>query len=142
MRYCVCGKVIARRKGHGGREREYCSDRCRQQACRARHKDDRTAEKRQQRIDEIIYTTVFQDVHKTTWQVELELQAWLITNQQEQIEKLTEQLDATHHEIDIFKLELGIERSQQSRLKDHLADKEAEIVRLTALLDFQSRRKH
>jgi hypothetical protein len=34
---CVCGAPLAPKRGHGGRPRRYCCDRCRARAWDARH---------------------------------------------------------------------------------------------------------
>lgn len=77
MRYCICGKAIPRPpKGpqeRGHREREYCSDKCRQRASRQRNKHKHNIDRIKQEMDERLYNAVYQDVHRAIWQDELEL---------------------------------------------------------------------
>ena len=72
MRYCPCGEVIPRRKERGHREREYCSNKCRQAAYRLRHKEKHDLSRIEREMNERICNAVYQNIHRETWQDELE----------------------------------------------------------------------
>jgi hypothetical protein len=127
MRYCICGKAIQRRKEKGHREREYCSDACRQRANRERNKHKRTAEQSMEEAMIRIYDASYQEIHHETWQDDVERQERLIHG-------LLDENIFLHEVRDTL---LGIIDRQEATL----AEKDAEIVRLTFLLDAQSQKK-
>ena len=134
MRYCVCGKAILRRGEKGHREREYCSDRCRQRACRARNKSKHDLDRLQKEASARYWTMIHQDVHRETWQDELEAQEKRINEQSDLISDLIDEVnfyrDATENLLTSIDF-----------LNEQLAEKEVEIVRLSMLLDAQSMKR-
>ncbi len=60
-----CGKALPHRKERGHREREYCSDACRQRANRARNKHKHNLDRIIKESDERIYNAIYQNVHLT-----------------------------------------------------------------------------
>lgn len=133
MRYCVCGQAIPRRSERGHREREYCSDRCRQRAWRARHKDRHKRERIIQAAFERGWNAIEQDVHREGWQDERQtLRA--------EIKRLEIHRDINEFGDDLLKFKADLCQAENAVLKSQLADKEAEIVRLTTLLEAQSKR--
>jgi hypothetical protein len=127
MRYCFCGKPIPRRKKKGGREKEYCCDAHRQQACRARNKDKHDLDRIRREADERFWNKIYQDVHRENWQDRLEEQDKYISQS---------------HKYEIFLQEQNnVLREYIKTLEKQLADKEAEIVRLTVLLEGPKRKR-
>lgn len=134
MRECICGKVILRRKEKGHREREYCSDACRQRACRERNRSKRTIEQIKKRSEELWLEKIEQEFHREIWQDELQLN-------EQYIKKLEADNQALEVELAFHREVTECERVQNRRLQDLLAEKEAEIARLTFLLEHPSKRK-
>jgi hypothetical protein len=127
MRYCICGESIPRRKEQGHREREYCSDRCRKRAWRARNKEKHNLERITREWKERFYNAVDQEIHRETWQDELEKQESLIHSLLLETKYLREMNN--------------VQELVMQGLKEELAEKEAEIARLNTLLEYQAKRR-
>ncbi len=135
MRACShCGKALVRRQERGHREREYCSDKCRQAAWRAKHKDWHKLKRILDASFERQCNAIEQNVHRESWQDDLELRDKLIEWKEKEIEGIKWELDAAILHKTLLQEEVKI-------LKDQLADKETEIVRLQTLLNGQANRK-
>lgn len=129
MRECLeCGKGIPFRKERGHREREYCSDKCRQRACRARKKPRRSLDQIIAEAHARMWDKVEQDFRRETWQDDLKAA-------QEREEMIYRWWKEESDEND--RLQARIEL-----LEYLLAEKDAEITRLNYLLESQARRKH
>jgi hypothetical protein len=128
MRECLgCGKPLPRRKERGHREREYCSDLCRQQAWRARNKDKHNLDRMMRESQERFWTKVHQEIHRETWQDELEHDDKLIKGLLEDLQFLEAQ----------NKLQQLVIES----LENKITENEAEIVYLKTLLEGQSKQR-
>lgn len=126
MRECICGKAIVRRKERGGREREYCCDKCRQQAYRERHKRKLSMRRAIHESSIRMIDKIDQEIRRESWQDDLERKDQIIQG-------LLKDLDYNN---DLYKLQESI----IDGLEHRLANAEAEIVRLNTLLDSQSKR--
>jgi hypothetical protein len=122
------------------REREYCSDRCRQRAYRANKKQTQEIE----RLVEGIYGPPDPQARRDEWRFERSrlLQACKV---------LQSERDLAQAEADLLQNRLAMAEEEIISLRslveltekvtqDQLADKEAEIVRLNVLLEGQSKR--
>ncbi|MGH2481301.1 MAG: hypothetical protein ACRDHW_16735 [Ktedonobacteraceae bacterium] len=118
--------MIHRRKERGHREREYYSDACRKRAYRARNKGKHDLSRIMQEASERFYLKLYQDVHRETWQDELE-----------QLQKDRARRDDLLLGVLEDKSHL---RASIAVLEEQLAEKDAEIVRLTTLLEGQAKR--
>lgn len=125
-----CGERLPPRAKGGHREREYCSDRCRQRA-------HRKNQQRAREIERILAGTYLWPIDKKAkhddWRFERE--ALLVR---------CKELEA---ERNVARAEVNVLIGQKALLEDSLqssrnqaADLEAEIVRLNVLLEGQSRR--
>lgn len=122
-----CGKVIPHRREKGHREREYCSDLCRKRAWRTRNKSKHRIDRIVQDAQERMWNKIDQDIHRETWQ--------------DDIEKLEKERGVMRQENNyLWRCKEQLEQQLQFT-QDLLADKEAEIVRLTVLLEGQAKRK-
>ena len=133
---CGCGRIIPYQKRP--REKLYYSSTCRQRASRARNKDKHNIERIVRASTERFYLKVYQDVHRETWQDELEeAQKRLAAYEKDWINRGAEE--------DQFTLGVLADLSNLKKyihiLEDQLAEKEAEIVRLNTLLEGQAKRK-
>ena len=129
MRECLqCGKPLPRRIEAGHRERQYCSDRCRQRACRARNKEKHNLNRIIHEASERLWSAVEQQVRRESWQDDLERKDKLLRQAHQELAYLEEQNSLLQQQI-VF-------------LENLLADKEAEIVRLNTLLEGQAKRKY
>ena len=134
MRYCFCGKPIPRRQKRGGREKEYCCDAHQQQACRARNKGEHDLERIKKEADERLWNKAYQDVHRETWQNELEEKEsyiGLLTTYQKLLQVRNEELQIQNNML----------REYVDILEGKLADRKAEIVRLNVLLEGPKKRR-
>ena len=135
MRECLqCGKPLPRTKEKGHREREYCSDVCRQRAWRQRNKWKHDLGRIIQASNERMWNAIDQHVHREHWQDELEQQEKLLELQDKRFIQIHKLLEESEEENRILQAEI-------QWLKDQLAEKEAEIVRVATLLESQSNRK-
>jgi chromosome segregation ATPase len=133
MRECkYCGKMIARRKQKGGREREYCNDVCRQMAYRARHPEKRYIVHAMRRIRRDQWK---KDPHLMPWQEEL-------AAANERIKHLKSDNFFLEMQYDSLSRDLFNRDKEIAHLRWQLGNAQAEIVRLNVLLDGQSKRKH
>jgi chromosome segregation ATPase len=116
----ACGKLLPPRK-KGYREREYCSDVCRQRASRKRNKWKHDLDRIQREANERHWNALDQSIHRETWQDEL---------------KRLDELNSLYGKRiqDLISRNNALERYIES-LEEQLADKEAEIVRLNVLLN-------
>jgi hypothetical protein len=127
MRYCICGKVILRQTEKGHREREYCSDACRQRACRARNKEKHALSRIRKEAEERMWNALDQTIHRESWQDELEQQKQLIMHL---LEELT------------FREEINTALVQHvESLENRLAEKEGEIAYWKTVLERQSKKR-
>lgn len=127
-----CGMQLPPRAKGGHREREYCSDRCRQRAYRKQKKQS-------QEIEQLIkgsYVIPTSDPHVTRDRWRFERAGLLQSYRLIKSERDTAQAEATFLESRNTMLERSL-----CTTENILADKEAEIVRLNVLLDSQSKRK-
>ena len=86
MRECLqCGKPLPRRKEKGHREREYCSDVCRKRASRARNKGKHVLDRILHETSERMWNAMYQDIHRESWQDDLEHKEELVKLLLEQI---------------------------------------------------------
>lgn len=128
-----CEKRLPPRAKGGHREREYCSSQCRQRAYR-KHK------KQEQEIEHLIkgvYVLPTSDPQVTRgdrWRFE---RAGLL----QQYKLLEAQCNVAQAEIRVLENKNTMLQEDAHALHTLLADKEAEIVRLTVLLDSQSKQK-
>lgn len=132
---CGCGRIILRRKDRGHREREYYSDACRKRAYRKRNKWKHDLERHRREAEERRLIAIEQKVYREDWQNE---RAWLlnrIEQLQQQQSRVQFERDLAIAQVDVWKLEIQFVREQ-------VADKDAEIMRLTALLNAQRKREH
>jgi hypothetical protein len=122
-----CGKPLPPRKERGHRERDYCSDVCRQRAWRKRSKPERDLERARTEALRRMWDATEQHIHHETWQDDLASNEKLIKLLLDEIAELRR-----HSAILLRCIE---------SLENDVADKEAEIVRLTILLETQAKRK-
>jgi hypothetical protein len=138
MRYCICGKPIVYRsrqeKERGHREREYCSDRCRQRACRERNKGKHDLDRIRREAQERWWLSIEQSVRPDMRQIELDLK-------NKMLEMQNMFLNSADTRIEHIELLNRIQQMEIADLKDQLAEKEAEIVRLNILLEAQTKKK-
>ncbi len=135
MKECLsCGKPIPRRREKGHREREYCSNICRQRAYRQRNRWKHNLDRIRKEAKERMWNALEQTSHRETWQDELEQSE----KQREQSEK---QLEKQHDWIEYLTNFNEQLQWEEIKLRNRLADKEAEIVRLTILLEGQAKKK-
>jgi len=127
MYYCICGQPLPPRAKGGHREREYCSDKCRQRACRQRNKGKHDLDRINREMSERIANAVYQNIHRESWQDELERKESLIAS-------LLQDLKYTHNMNEILQIDNDL-------LREQLADQAEEITRLTLLLDAQSKKR-
>jgi hypothetical protein len=112
----------------------YFSDACRQRACRTRNKGQHDLARIIREAHERFYLKLDQDVHRETWQDDLE----------EAHKRLTAYEKDHAHRDDLL---LGVLEDQRhlreyiASLEEQLAEKEAEIIRLTMLLEGPSKKK-
>lgn len=116
MRYCICGEVILREKKKARREREYCSNKCRQKAYRERSK-------RKQEREQIIGPLPEGSIYLS-----------LLEDEKLKREILILQLETAEFGEQIYKRQIEIMQEKE-------AEREAEIIRLTKLLESQARRR-
>ena len=135
MRECVaCGMGLPIRRERGHREREYCSERCRQRACRERNAARRERDQLKRKADERAWNELQRELDcigypPRAWQVEL----WLKDVQLEQMKKRIQGQDEL--------IEMLKESRSDAWLWNLLAEKEAEIVRLQTLLESTARKR-
>lgn len=122
-----CGKPLPRSREKGHREREYCNDLCRKRAWRAKNKDKHRLDRIIREAHERMWNAIEQGAHRETWQDELDTTNKLLTHMFEEQESLRILIQGLKHEI--------------AFLQDRLADKDAEITRLTVLLEGQAKRR-
>lgn len=130
--WCGCGRLIEYHKRP--REKRYYSAACRQRACRARNKVIHDTERIIQAALERQWNAIEQDVRRENWQDDLAYRDEHIERQGLTIAKLEWERDAAD-------LKVKLVEEENTFLKNQLADKEAEIVRLKTLLEFQGKRK-
>jgi hypothetical protein len=125
MRYCICGKAILRQKERSRREREYCSDKCRQKAYRERKKKTFDSERFKRKADEFFARSYVPDEFSYLGMLlgEIEEKDRLIASLKLELDELEER----------YKLELEGWQAGEG-------EKEAEIARLTTLLESQARK--
>src|SRR5690242_219702 len=102
MRYCICGATIPRRQKKGGREKEYCSDKCRQRACRQRNKVKHNLDRARREAEERMWSRIEQNVHRETWQDDLEKQGRLIKSLLQDLEYTNQENDALRVDLDFL----------------------------------------
>jgi hypothetical protein len=122
-----CGKPLPRTREKGHREREYCSDLCRQRAWRAMNKNKHNLDRIMKTASERRWNAIDQEIHRETWQDELETTNKLL-------KFMLEDLKLKEERIEILEKAIAF-------LEDRLTSKEAEIVRLNVLLESQAKRK-
>lgn len=130
----VCGKVLPRKEEKGHREREYCSSACRRRAYRKRNRWRYNLTRARQEARVRMINSIDQDIHRETWQDELERANKRLEQQEEEIAYL-------QNENDYLQLQLQMRDDWIDALTNQIAEKEAEIVRLIMLLDQQSKRR-
>jgi hypothetical protein len=147
MRICGgpgCINVLPARTKGGHREREYCSDRCRKRASRIRQKEDQEFE----RLTEGMYALLpDQQVRRDEWRFERPrlLQACKLLQlecnvAQAEARLLRSRLEQAEEEILLLRSLLS---TAEHTTDEELANAQAEIVRLTTLLEGSSKlRKH
>lgn len=129
---CGCGRFISYRKRP--REKLYFSGACRQRACRARNKDRHNLDRIMQAANERFYLEIYQDIHRETWGDELK----------EAQERLGAYEKDKKRRDDLLLGLLEDQRHQEEYiaiLEKQVAEKEAEIVRLTMLLESSSKKR-
>lgn len=134
MRYCICGKVILRRNERGHREREYCSDTCRQRACRIRNKHKHDLDRISHEAMEREWNAIEQHIHRESWQDDLERSRQLLLYSHQELEQERIATEIAEARNKLFELELSL-------LREQLANKEAEITHLKVLLGNQVKRR-
>lgn len=123
---CGCGRRIPYQKRP--REKIYSSDACRQRACRKRKKDRHDLARIMREADERFYLKLYQDIHRESWQDELEL----LRQQHAADEKEKARRDDF---VSGILEDQALLREYITMLEKDLAEKEAEIVRLNMLLE-------
>jgi hypothetical protein len=129
---CGCGKLIEGKKRP--REKRYYSPACRQRASRARNKGKHDRQRIMQAAFEREWNAIEQNVYRETWQDSLAYYKGLVAKRDIDIKELEWERDAAN-------LKAAITEEQIKFLKMDLADKEAEIVRLSILLDQSSKKR-
>lgn len=129
---CGCGRIIQGRK-KTPRERIYYSPACRQRASRARNKDTHDRERIMQAAFERQWNAIEQDVRRESWQDALAFQEHLVIRREKEIKAL-------ELELEMAKLKTALLEEEMKLIKDDLAEKDAEIIRLTTLLNAPSRK--
>ncbi|GHO67953.1 hypothetical protein KSC_068450 [Ktedonobacter sp. SOSP1-52] len=127
-----CGVRLPPRAKGGHREREYCSDACRQRASRKRKKQE--AEIARLIAGEYFLPTSDPHATRDRW---LSERATLLHHCKE----LEAQRNMAEAEAAYLKSANALLEESMRTLESVLADKEAEITRLTILLESQSKRR-
>lgn len=130
---CGCGRVIPHRKS-GHREREYYSDACRKRAWRRRNKWKHDLQRLWREAEERLAISVEQDVYRESWQDDLK-------RKDETLDSLRKQLKREHWEADLLEVQNNALQLELELLRERLADREAEIVRLQVLLEASSKKR-
>lgn len=125
---CGCGRFIPRRKERGHREREYYSDACRKRAWRARNKQKHDLDRIKREAEERMWNAIDQAVRRESWQDELALKDGMLDLMGKFQDMAEEKLKRAELDNQMLELEVTV-------LREQLAEKEAEIVRLTVLLE-------
>ena len=120
-----CGMQLPPRAKGGHREREYCSDRCRQSAYRANKKQIQERER------------IIQDIYGLPPDPQARRDEW-----RSKRPRLLQACKLIESERNVAQAEAQVLKDHLQMLQSLLADKEAEIVRLQMLLEGQSKRKH
>lgn len=128
-----CGVRLPPRAKGGHREREYCSDRCRQRAYRKQ-------KKQAQEIERLItgahrLPTPDPQVTRDYWRFER-------SSLLQRCKLLESERDVARSEIKVLEGEKRMLEESLHGLEYLLADKDGEIARLTVLLDSYGKRKH
>jgi hypothetical protein len=108
------------RQDRGHREREYCKPACRQRAYRERRKQRQAIDQHPQSVA---------------------LMGQMLDMQHELLDMVASQRDQARGELDYQETMERALRLEIALLYDHLAEKEAEIVRLNILLEHGAKRK-
>jgi hypothetical protein len=116
-----CEKRLPPRAKGGHREREYCSSRCRQRAYRKQKKQSQEIE----HLIKGVYALPDPQATRDRWRFE---RAGLL-----------QQYKLLEAQCNVAQAEIRVLENKNTMLQDLLADKEAEMVRLTVLLESQGK---
>jgi hypothetical protein len=127
MRIGACGHSLPPRKERGHRDREYCSNACRQRAFYQRNKERHRMDKIVASAKERMYNAVFQEVFREKWQDEL-------LSQQKYIDVLLADIARLETKVYLLTCEVG-------ELYEQVATKSGEVAFLQKLLDDKAKKR-
>ena len=142
MRTCAyCARPLARRKERGHREREYCSDTCRQRASRQRNKDKHDLARIWQQAEERMANSIAQDIQREGWQDERHLlqTALDLANHQQALLECENAMLRT--QLDFLEQDYEMVQTKITLLREGIANQTEELTQAHYLLDHPSRTK-